>query len=38
MKTTISIPNNIFNAAERLAKKLGISRSNLENGGFNLDI
>lgn len=29
MKTAISIPDNIFLAAERLAKRLGISRSEL---------
>ena len=29
MKTAISIPDSMFNAAERLAKRLGISRSEL---------
>ena len=29
MKTAISIPNPIFEAAERLAKELGMSRSEL---------
>lgn len=29
MKTAISIPNPIFEAAEQLAKELGISRSEL---------
>lgn len=29
MKTAISIPDSLFNAAERLAKRLGISRSEL---------
>jgi hypothetical protein len=29
MKTAISIPNPIFEAAERLAQELGISRSEL---------
>jgi antitoxin MazE6 len=29
MKTAISIPDRIFDAAERLAKRLGISRSEL---------
>ncbi len=29
MKTAISIPNDIFNAAEQTAKRLGVSRSEL---------
>ena len=29
MKTAISIPDTIFQAAERIAQKLGISRSEL---------
>ena len=29
MKTAISIPNPVFQAAERLAKRLGVSRSRL---------
>ena len=29
MKTAISIPDPIFNSAEKLAKRLGISRSQL---------
>lgn len=29
MKTAISIPNTIFESAEKLAKRLGISRSQL---------
>jgi metal-responsive CopG/Arc/MetJ family transcriptional regulator len=29
MKTAISIPNPIFEAAERLAQELGVSRSEL---------
>ena len=29
MKTTISIPDEIFNAAEQTAKRLGVSRSEL---------
>lgn len=29
MKTAISIPNPIFEAAEQLAKELGVSRSEL---------
>ena len=29
MKTAISIPDPVFRAAERLAKRLGISRSRL---------
>lgn len=29
MKTAISIPDPIFKAAERLSKKLGVSRSEL---------
>jgi len=29
MKTAISIPDPLFNAVERLAKRLGISRSEL---------
>ena len=29
MKTAISIPNSIFEAAERLAQRLGVSRSQL---------
>jgi antitoxin MazE6 len=29
MKTAISIPDPVFNAAERLAKRLGLSRSEL---------
>ncbi len=29
MKTAISIPDSLFNAAESLAKRLGISRSEL---------
>lgn len=29
MKTAISIPDSLFDAAERLAKRLGISRSEL---------
>ena len=29
MKTAISIPDSLFEAAERLAKRLGISRSEL---------
>ena len=29
MKTAISIPDSIFNAAESLAKRLGMSRSEL---------
>ena len=29
MKTAISIPDNLFAAVERLAKQLGISRSEL---------
>jgi len=29
MKTAISIPDALFNAAERLAKRMGISRSEL---------
>ncbi len=29
MKTAISIPDNLFQAAERAAKRLGISRSEL---------
>jgi len=29
MKTAISIPNSIFEAAEKLAKRFGISRSQL---------
>jgi metal-responsive CopG/Arc/MetJ family transcriptional regulator len=29
MRTTISIPNTLFRAAERLARKIGVSRSGL---------
>ncbi len=29
MKTAISIPNDVFEAAEKLARRLGISRSQL---------
>jgi len=29
MKTAISVPDPVFSAAERLARKLGISRSQL---------
>jgi metal-responsive CopG/Arc/MetJ family transcriptional regulator len=29
MKTAISIPDEVFNAAESLAKQLGVSRSEL---------
>jgi len=29
MKTAISIPDSLFSAADRLAKRLGISRSEL---------
>jgi len=29
MKTAISIPDSLFNTAEQLAKRLGISRSEL---------
>jgi predicted transcriptional regulator len=29
MKTAVSIPDDIFRSAERLAKRLGISRSEL---------
>jgi predicted transcriptional regulator len=29
MKTAISIPDQLFNAVERMAKRLGISRSEL---------
>jgi len=29
MKTAISIPDDVFNAAERLARKLSVSRSEL---------
>lgn len=29
MKTTISIPNTLFEAADRLARRLGISRGEL---------
>ena len=29
MKTVISVPDSIFRAAERLAKRLGVSRSEL---------
>lgn len=29
MKTAISIPDRVFDAAERVAKRLGISRSEL---------
>jgi len=29
MKTAISIPDEVFNEAERAAKKLGVSRSEL---------
>ena len=29
MKTAISIPDNLFSAAERTAKRLGLSRSEL---------
>ncbi len=29
MKTAISIPDNLFDAAEKLASRLGISRSEL---------
>jgi predicted transcriptional regulator len=29
MKTAISIPDSLFQAAERLAKQLGVSRSRL---------
>ncbi|MGB5163274.1 MAG: hypothetical protein WBP10_12940 [Thermoanaerobaculia bacterium] len=29
MKTAISIPDSVFEAAERLAQRLGISRSHL---------
>ena len=29
MKTAVSIPDRVFDAAERLAKNLGISRSEL---------
>ncbi len=29
MKTAISIPDEVFNAAERTAKRLGVSRSEL---------
>jgi metal-responsive CopG/Arc/MetJ family transcriptional regulator len=29
VKTAVSIPNPLFNAAERLSKRLGISRSRL---------
>lgn len=29
MKTAISIPDNLFEAAEKLAKRMGISRSEL---------
>ena len=29
MKTAISIPDHIFNAAEKIARRLGVSRSQL---------
>jgi len=29
MKTAVSVPNDVFRAAERAAKRLGISRSEL---------
>jgi predicted transcriptional regulator len=29
MKTAVSVPNDVFRAAERTAKRLGISRSEL---------
>jgi len=29
MKTAISIPDNLFDAAEKLARRMGISRSEL---------
>jgi metal-responsive CopG/Arc/MetJ family transcriptional regulator len=29
MKTAISIPDSLFNAADRLAKRMGVSRSEL---------
>lgn len=29
MKTAISIPNDVFDAAEKTAKRLGVSRSEL---------
>jgi metal-responsive CopG/Arc/MetJ family transcriptional regulator len=29
MKTAISIPNDVFEAAEKLARRLGVSRSQL---------
>lgn len=29
MRTTISIPNDLFEAAENLARELGVSRSHL---------
>lgn len=29
MKTAISIPDNVFQSAEQLAKRLGVSRSEL---------
>ena len=29
MKTAISVPNEVFEAADRTAKKLGVSRSEL---------
>jgi metal-responsive CopG/Arc/MetJ family transcriptional regulator len=35
MKTAISIPDPIFEAAEKLAKRLGVSRSQLYSRAIN---
>jgi metal-responsive CopG/Arc/MetJ family transcriptional regulator len=35
MKTAISIPDNVYNAAEMVAKKLNISRSELYTKALN---
>ena len=35
MKTAISIPDPIFEAAEKLAKRLGVSRSQLYSNAVN---
>ena len=35
MKTAISIPDKIFNSAESLAKRLGLSRSQLYTTAIN---
>ncbi|MEA2415607.1 MAG: hypothetical protein QOI58_2264 [Thermoanaerobaculia bacterium] len=34
MKTTVSIPDSVFEAADKLARRIGISRSRLYTGAL----